>query len=285
MRGFRGWGWRGPGPPVGIPFALNDQSPQAQGLVAWWPTLGSAGANILRDFSGRGLHGAFVGSGKPAWVGDAQFGMTLSFNGTNDYVNVRDDDNLDVTGSSLLTVTAWIKPTLLTNSNMIASKWNSLASGAGWQFNFNAIAAPNKLQIWLRNSASTDWNYIENTASFSPGDWYYIAATINAGTIKLYKSGQEIAGTMTGSALNASNSLPLQIGIRGGTHHAWSGSINEVCIYAHALSAAEVWQQWAPESRWDLYRPLLRRLWAMPSAGGDAPFQRSFSPAYRGVFG
>ena len=68
---------------------------------------------------------------------------------------------------------------------------------------------------------------------------------------------------------------------RRGYGNSFYGLLSDVRIYNRALSAAEVWQQWAPQTRWELYRPLVRRVWTVP-AGGWA-----YNPVWngRGVIG
>jgi hypothetical protein len=48
-------GWVGGNPPT-VPFKLNECSPQARGLIGWWPALGSRGGNVWYDLSGRGIN-------------------------------------------------------------------------------------------------------------------------------------------------------------------------------------------------------------------------------------
>ena len=69
------------GQTFGRPFRLNKHSPQARGLVGWWPTLGGGG-NVLRDRSGRGNDGAFPGgTADPTWTRDAERGLVVDYDG------------------------------------------------------------------------------------------------------------------------------------------------------------------------------------------------------------
>ena len=71
----------------GRPFRLNKNSPQAKGLVGWWPTLGQGG-DVLKDYSGYGQVGNFAaGAASPTWKTLPGVGRVLDYDG-GDYVDV-----------------------------------------------------------------------------------------------------------------------------------------------------------------------------------------------------
>ncbi len=286
MNGFWGKGWRGPRPPIGVPFGLNTQSPQAQGLVAWWPGLGSAGANILRDFSGRGLHGVFPGgTANPAWAGDAQFGQTLSFNGVNNYVDCGNAASLNITNA--LTIGTWINPTVSGNSKYRTILAKRIGTISNYQlYLYGEATNQGILNFYATSNINT--GYIPVV-----GNYTHIVATVLETNVSVYANGRPIA---TGSSAIATNNGILAIGRVGSNEVvdpdlSFFGFINDTRIYNRALSAAEVWQQYDPATRWDLYRPLTRRWWIPAGAAvtvqpvSNAVFQKPFANLFRGIAG
>lgn len=287
MSGFRDWGWRGPGPPLGVPFGLNNQSPQAQGLVAWWPGLGSAGANVLRDFSGRGLHGTFKGPGEPAWAGDAQSGTSLSFDGVDDYVSMPYSSAFDILPSSMFSVSVWAKSnTALAQSGvdqrMIITRRGVLGDGVdedkGWGlFPIYYSSPPNYTGNMLEFAF---WTGQETNAPFTiaAGVWNHFVVIGNGSSVKLYANGSELTAQTfnSGGSIPSSSTTPHVGNWQYNNNWGWNGTIGEVHFFNRALSAAEVWQMWDPATRRDLYRPLVRRVWYLPIAIGGA--RRVFIP-------
>lgn len=211
------------------------------GLVGHWKFDEiSTNTTWAYDSSGTGNLGALTNSPTRTASASCKVGACLSFDGTDDSIDVGNTIDANINGTNSKTIMAWIKPTSIAVGDHIVTKWTTSATGAGWQFNFGVGT---KLEFWARNSAATDWNYIANTASFTTGSWQHAAVTIDAGVIKLYQNGVEIAGTYTGSALDATNALSVQIGTRrGSAAEFFDGSIDDVRIYNRALSATEITQ-------------------------------------------
>ena len=99
-----GWPFRHP---PNIQFTLNTASPQAAGLVTWWPTIGSWGKAALKDFA-RGLDADNVG-GSPAWVADGLVGAALDFTrADNDALSTTNTLGFDYDN---MTYSLWVYPT------------------------------------------------------------------------------------------------------------------------------------------------------------------------------
>jgi len=72
-------GWPFTGPP-NCDFELNTNSPQAQGLVGWWPTLGARGW-VMPDRSGHGMSGTFQNTGtwSTPWAVNRTLGWMVDY--------------------------------------------------------------------------------------------------------------------------------------------------------------------------------------------------------------
>ena len=72
------------------------------------------------------------------WVSNTLFAQdySLDLDGSNDYVQVADDNALDI--SSSITVSAWIYPTNIANKDGIISKRTSTENSGDWAFRLTA---------------------------------------------------------------------------------------------------------------------------------------------------
>ena len=96
------------------PFELNKDSPQAQGLVGWWP-MGPIGGNVLRDFSGRGFDLTLNNMEPDDWI-QTRFGPALDFDGTDEFAEV----NRAILETEPLTMCCWFRPKdITTNSALV----------------------------------------------------------------------------------------------------------------------------------------------------------------------
>lgn len=259
----RGWPHRHP---PNTPFRLNAQSEQARGLVAWWPGLASAGANLLRDLSSyRRTDGTFGGT--PVWAADGERGRVLDF-GASDLVDVGDIAELD--GVTVLTLSAWMKRR--TSSDRVALSKTSNSTS-------------NRVQIGLSITSTAQFfvasggNAFGEASSISGADWFHLVMVFdggqatNATRLLGYVNGvvQTLSFTGTIPATTASHTQNLEIGsIDTGTPIFSEGWIDDVRIYSRVLQPQEVLDLYRPATRWELYEPVTR-LWVVgkpPAAGG-----------------
>ncbi len=235
----------------GQPFTLNKYSPQARGLVGWWPSLAFSGGNMLRDLSRLENNGVFPGgAANPTWTRGIGRGMVLSFDGADDYVDVGNDNSLDF-GAGAFTIAAWVCPTDLVSTGHIASKMDS-AFALGWGLQtYNA-----GLYVYINGVAADIYAdpYFINT------NWVHVVVKRESnGDLYIYRDGSvmNVSGSDAG---DVNNTDTLKIGAKvGGTYPSYFyGKIDDVRIYNRAITVSEVYQLYAPSTRWDLYQSLPR---------------------------
>jgi len=179
----------------------------------------------------------------PVWT-TGKYNSALSFDGIDDYVNVGNDPNLQIT--SAITLEAWIKtpsywskqyPTVVSKANYSGSDWDgeywiTIGRPYGGKVTFAfAPAGGNAIDHW-------------SNSSLSPNTWYHIAATFDdsADKVKIYINGlldKEFTETQKPAVTN----YPVRIGQGGNDSYqnTWfNGIIDEVRIYNRALSASEI---------------------------------------------
>lgn len=240
-------------PPLDVPFELNTDSPQAEGLVAWYPTLGSRGANVLRDYAGRGLDGAFPGgAANPSWVGDGRLGSALNFDG--DYVTIADCDSLDLPGD--ITIAAWVRPVGGVISLLMAKTQPVHTTTANANY---AISIRDTLRVMAYFGDGVNYRYNYPAVALTANIWAHLAVVFSGSdSIDIYFNGVEQTPAMVGTATSKlTNSYPLIIGNLLTSGYAYPGRLADIRIHNVALSPNVISQMY--HKPWGLYRPLRSR--------------------------
>ncbi len=244
-----------------MPFELNTDSPQAAGLIAWWPTLASRGMNKLRDMGGRGLDGTF--NGGLTWGADGTMGAALTFNGTSGFVSIASMPTL----SGIMSMSCWFNSATVTaGARYMGGDCNVLGDTFQYILSLNNSAAKVTFQ-W--SGAYT----LTGVATLNANTWYHVLATrtgvAGAWTARIYINGLlDKQGT---TATNPPAAQLVSLGRPGGYNGLyWNGALANVRLRNIAVPASIAWQEWDPATRWDLYAPI-RRWWAVGVSGGMPP--------------
>jgi prepilin-type N-terminal cleavage/methylation domain-containing protein len=170
---------------------------------------------------------------------------SLTFDGTDDYVDVGNGASLTITNS--VTADAWVKTNVNSGIQMIVGKGND------WRVE----KVDSNYRFEHRNSSNVIVNSSGNNTST---DWVYIAATYELNTfVKLY-----INGNLVDSQPQALSTRISSANNQIGNNYAWhsggiyndyffNGYIANVRIYNRALSSTEITQNFnATKSRYGL---------------------------------
>ena len=220
---------------AGMQFSSNVYQTTGVDIVGDWE-LYNATAN---DSSGNNNNGTLMNS--PTWVqGDTPSGAgySLSFNGTNQYVQIPDSPFLRV-GKPYFTFSVWIKPSSLSGcagpNCIIFNKENSYEWGLDNVGNL----------YWAIANVTPGWSWINSNVVVSAGVWTNLAMTYDGTNVRIYKNGV-LASTQAASGLvsDPTNDY-LRIAARSGPGSFFAGSIDEVRIYSQALTAAKIGKLYA----------------------------------------
>jgi len=191
-------------------------------LVSWWQ-FEEGGGTEANDSAGTN-DGTLYGD--PCWVAGYVGDWALDFNGVSDYVEVADDDSLDITGSEI-TLSAWIKPDSLANANIVRKR----QSDDGYYL----IIYGGKIRLAIND---VGWNY-GGYAPPSTGQWYHVVGVYDGSSRKVYVD-SILRDTQSQSGNIVSNDVPLRIGTKNGSFESFGGTIDDVRIYDRALTEPEV---------------------------------------------
>jgi formylglycine-generating enzyme required for sulfatase activity len=206
------------------------------GLVAHYPFDGNA-----NDTSGNSNDGVVNG----AILTTDRFGNADSayrFDGTDDWIEVADDDSLDLT---TFTAISWHKAELggaETGHTLVVKGGigiDTIGNNANYRLAIDEVSDTWRIAGGFEESDGTDhWSFTDY--SFSSETWYFVAATYDASKMNLYIDGALYSSIPTNAAPE-NNSLPLVIGKSVVYDYEYvKGPIDDVRIYNRALTAPEI---------------------------------------------
>ncbi len=204
-------------------------------LMMNFDNLSSLGENSthivdISDYSNNGTMG-----GTAKINSTSKFGNALWLDGNSDYVEVRDSSSLDI-GNNSMAITAWVYPRTFTDADEIVKK------DLSYILRLSGTSGAIEGYIW----ANTDINKVgPSTNLLTLNAWNYVALTYNSTHQQLFVNG--IADATTPQTGNIDNSaINLMIGShQNKADEFFDGGIDEVRIWNRALSATEVYQQYA----------------------------------------
>ena len=200
------------------------------GLVAYWAFDDGTG-DTASDSSGNGHDGTLMGD--PQWTKEGYFGGALEFDQAGDEVNVPYHKDLN---QETFTITAWanVEPGSGGHRAVISGRDEPPVSG------YIIYAEPgNKWQFWT--GVGNRWAPITGPA-INLGEWDHLAGTYADGKQKFYVNG-ELAGEVDAQpTLNTKQEFLIGAGANERANHEYlfKGKIDEVRVYGHALSEAEI---------------------------------------------
>jgi Concanavalin A-like lectin/glucanases superfamily/Purple acid Phosphatase, N-terminal domain len=207
--------------------------PGGTGAIGSWSFVEGSGT-AATDGTGNGLTGVLMNGA--AWV-PGPIGTAVDLDGLDDYVEVQNAPALD---AYPLTVSAWVR-TSTTGLGGVVNKYLP-SSLNGYQVFVNG----GSLCAWyFRDSADYIWDGTSCTLAapgHADGRWHHVAFVVDASGGRLYVDGS-LATTRawSGSPGPASTTANLSIGRYPGISTPYlPGAIDEVRVYARALTTAEV---------------------------------------------
>jgi hypothetical protein len=244
--------WLGSGTPGAQPYEIYDTDfatlargetvapPPAAlpaGCVAWWRAEGNF-QDFVGTHPGAAMNGATFAAGA--------VGQSMSFDGSDDYVQVPDSADLNLVSGQGWTMEGWIKPGRV--NQFIAHKGSQLSG----EVPYWGVYVNERLLRFEMSSGRDSYDSVSSSSVVAVGQWQHVAVAVDnmGGPISgyhLYINGTDAGisyshdGTSSGT-VNVTE--PLRIGVNMGKDGAlgnfFDGLIDELAIYKRALTAAEI---------------------------------------------
>lgn len=221
---------------AGATYIPADAVPKT--LVLHYDFNADDGTTVM-DLSGHGNHGVLTGG---TFI-EADWGGMMQFDGTNDFIFVPASPSLDVAGS--LTLATWFKTDSYTYQRPIL-EWNNGQGRSGvhmwtgtWGYQWQGKGTGANLIDTTGNEVS----YVISTANPAVQNWHHLVVTYDRaiGMARVYLNGILANERFIGER-SPQTSYDLYIGRRPGMAlHGFLGQLDDIRIYAGALSAADVY--------------------------------------------
>jgi hypothetical protein len=176
---------------------------------------------IATDSSGNGNNGTIYGA---SWT-TGRSGGGLSFDGTNDYVNLGDPLSLQ---PNTVSVSVWFKTT---DSNGIILRKRLYGYGLD-------VWSSGRISFWIYNSAATLFR-ARSPLAYNDNIWHHAVGVYDGSRVRLYIDGVQVASASAGTICYAAGGIA--IGRDGNSNGSYfRGLVDGLSIYNRALSSQEI---------------------------------------------
>jgi len=200
-------------------------------MVAHWKFNEGSG-NVAHDTSGNSNDGTFVGD--PQWAAGKIDGA-LEFNGSSDYIEVPFSESLRVINQGDFSIAAWFRLNEIPSEyKVVLQQGDDTSGGLGrtWLF----VHQSNEIRSSLGGAPTGSGVGIEG------GTWYHSVVVVTEGgttdSVQLYVNG-EPAGAPRQDSMEDSEGV-FYIGCHKDLGNIWDGLLDDIRIYNHALSEAQI---------------------------------------------
>lgn len=231
------------------------------GPVGWWK-MDECQGSAIHDSSGRNNVGTLnLGAGGVTSAGTCQTAGTawglgaggkrnasLSFDGADDYVEIPDGPNLDISGE--LTISAWVK---------IAATDNTNYGGVGKYANMTGYANQRSYGFYFLSNSTRPSAGVSDNGTANSGHWTGVDSSTNIGLntwahvvmvfkpsayLRIYINGKLDSETTSGVVSSIFNSTaPLWLGTnydKTDSARNMNGQIDDVQIFNYALTVQQI---------------------------------------------
>jgi len=209
-------------------------APNPAALVAHYKFDGNA-----TDSSGNNNHGAEKGN--PTYV-PGMFDQAIRLDGVDDYIAI-DNMHYAGAGNTEVSVCAWVRTSSTANQHIAAFDRNEY-----WRLQIAGEAGGPGLVGWSVMTSSGQVDY-GSARRVDDGQWHHVAGVFDNGTLTIYIDGGSERPVYGGPTFGTGTTRFGFLGIgseatefngRSNATGYYDGDLDDVRIYSHALSAAEI---------------------------------------------
>jgi hypothetical protein len=218
--------------------AACGRAPDSTGLIGHWQLDDGAGLDAA-DASGMDNH-ALLKSGA-AWGATGVLGGAVQLDGTDDVLEVAPSASLDLTGD--FTLAAWVRADPISDvppgRNPRLFQKGVTAGSSVYGLLLESAVEPAVVRVFMTVDGVQEG--LNGTTAVTAGAWHHVVGVRDGSVLRVYLDGiLDASGAFAVGPL-ATVAQPLFIGESpGNSDGAVTGAVDELHIYARALSAAEV---------------------------------------------
>ncbi len=158
-----------------------------------------------------------------------------SYDGTNTSASTSTSASL-INDRTQFTIMGWFNPSVMPQMSGDSARVGLFGQNDVAEFGFHTAT---DLGIW---TPATGLVAFDPTSLISAGQWYFLAAVGDGTQLTLYRNGSPIASALNTTNNYGSSPSPFRIGaaVLDATGNYFSGAIDEVAVFDHALSAETI---------------------------------------------
>ena len=171
-------------------------------------------------------------------IGSFSNTYSVDFDGVDDYVDLGNPANLQLTGA--MTLSFWFKGQPTTTGHYVGfdKLGNASNRGAGLD-----LRKGTGIYFFIYGTFLVS-THTSDTTPLTDGNWHHVMGVyIPSTSMKIYLDGSEVASRTTSVPSSQSNvgSNPWSIGKRSAHSNFMNGNIDEVSIFSSALNVSDLW--------------------------------------------
>jgi len=219
--------------PEGADAAGLKKPPTNLGLVGYW-SMNEGSGSFAGDSSGNKNTGTLTNG--PTWV-DGKRGKALSFDGSDDYVNVASSTSSNITNA--ITISGWINV-----GNGTGTKepiFESISGHASTNRMLVVTGGANNNRITIQFDIGGDNNNWYSSGTITRNTWIHIVYTFNGSLERFYINGVfNSQNSKSGTIAAGIEAMKIGWSESESPDEYFNGLIDDVRIYNRALSATEI---------------------------------------------
>lgn len=219
-------------------ITINNPPVTLPGPAAYW-TFNEGTGTVAADSASTNALTLRTGA---SWAAAGRFGGGLALDGISGRADAPNSPSLDLKGSNL-TVAAWVNLQDTGNWQQLLAKVKEVGAFTAPYWSWHLFGASVSSTQWRPqfqtvNDASNSVN-VSSSLNANYGEWVHVAGVYDGAAVHIYVNGVEQGNApQTGNLI--SYNQPLYIGASGMPDYFAKGTIDEVRVYAQALSAGQV---------------------------------------------
>jgi predicted outer membrane repeat protein len=205
-------------------------------IIAHW-TFEECSGDTLFDTSGNNNHGVIYGGAN--WVAGYD-GCALSFDGSNDYVEIG-NTNILPQGEEF-TINVWAKFHSIYGDHTILDKRTSAGSDQNVvKIGIQDDYSPDALQFITTDTTHVWTDVFYPVTNLDTTRWFMITAVYDNEDLRFYINGNPVGENSASLPLNSTDA-PLWLGAnnKSGDYNRFAGLLDEITIYSRALTEYEI---------------------------------------------
>lgn len=212
-------------------FVKTVQADLTSGLAGFW-NFNEGTGSILHDVSGHGNNGTIYGA---QWTPGIS-GYGLYFNGSNDYVEIPDNSNINFNQNDDYSYIFWFK-----TSASVGGGFTQIISKRTLELSTSIFVQIYEDKIGVDTGTWPNDFLIRTPSEVNDDEWHHLAMshTGSNSTFTVYYDGVNI-GTAGPETINTSNTGNLYLGRDIPENRYYNGFIDELKIYNKALTQQEI---------------------------------------------